>query len=541
MSCDYLVVGAGAAGSVLASRLSEDSSKRVVLLEAGPRRRSLLSRVPGLGFLASVSARTNWNFETEPVPELRGRSLRWNQGKTLGGSSSINGMAYTRGHSREYDHWSQMGCTGWSFDGVLPYFKKSESNSRGASHWHGDSGPLTVRPSQVELPICEEFLGTMSEAGYPIVDDINTDVADGFCRMDVNIGGGRRMSAADAFLKPAASRPNLKILTDARAQKICIKDGRATAVEYRDASGLHTIDVKREIVISSGAVNSPQLLMLSGIGPADELRSLGIDVVLDRAAVGRNLHNHPAFVLQYALAKPISAYSLLSPVQGIKSALRYLLWKEGPFAESYVATGGIFRTNPDLEVADIIVVMIPALTFRGGVGAKLRDLLPQRHGFVVAISNGRPTSRGSITLASSDPNRDPVIRPNYFSHPNDLDTLAKGVQAVREALKGKRMHGLISEEVQPSNLGNDLEALRNAIRDNGGTFWHPGGTCRMGSDPEAVVDARLRVNGIAGLRVADNSIMPTPLNACTHAPALMIGEKAAAIIHEDHRTNRQAA
>jgi choline dehydrogenase len=535
-SCDFVVVGAGAAGCVVAARLSEDPDREVVLLEAGPERRNLFGHIPVAGFLASVSPRTNWNFQTEPVPALGGRTLQWNQGRTLGGSSSINGMLYMRGHSREYDQWAQMGCTGWSFDDVLPYFKKAERSARGASRWHGDAGPLPVRPSEIELPICREFLAAMSEAGYPTVGDINTDVVDGFGHIDVNVGRGRRVGTADAYIAPIRSRPNLTVITQARATRIRVEAGHAKAVEYRGPSGLHTINVDREVVLCGGAVNSPQLLLLSGIGPADELRRHGIDVVLDQPRVGRNLHNHPAFALQYALAKPLSAYSYLNPVRAIGAGLRYAATRRGPFAQSYIATGGVFRTEADLEVSDIFAVMIPALTFRGGVGAKLRDLLPQRHGFVVAASLGRPASRGSITLASADPASDPVIRPDYFSVAGDIDTLAKGLKVIREAMRGSRMRPLIAAELQPQDSANDLDTLRGAIRKNGGTFWHPGGTCKMGMADDAVVDPRLRVRGIVGLRVADASVMPNPLNASTHAPVIMIGEKAAAMIRQDNGT-----
>jgi len=535
-SCDYLVVGAGAAGCVVAGRLSEDRDRKVVLLEAGPRRHGLLAHVPASGFLTTAAARTNWNFQTEPVPALGGRTLQWNQGKVLGGSSAINGMLYMRGHSREYDQWSQMGCTGWSFEDVLPYFRKAERSARGASRWHGDAGPLPVRPSRIDLPICREFLGAMSDAGYPTVDDINTDIVDGFGHIDVNVDRGRRVSTADAYIVPAASRPNLEVVTDARVVRLRVEAGRLTAVDYRDRAGVHTVHVDGEAILCGGAINSPQLLLSSGIGPADELRRLGIAVVLDQPGVGRNLHNHPAYTLQYALAAPLSAYRYLNPLNALSAGLRYALTRSGPFAESYAATGGVFRTEPSLEVPDIFAVMIPALTFRGGVGARLRDLLPQRHGFVVAVTGGRPASRGSITLRSADPEHDPVIQPNCFAVGDDLETLAKGVKIVRDAMRGARMRRLIADELQPREIANDMETLRRAIRQNGGTLWHPAGTCRMGVGPDAVVDPRLCLNGITGLRVADASVMPHPLTASTHAPVIMIGEMAAAMIRQDQVT-----
>lgn len=529
-SCDYLVIGGGAAGCVVASRLSEDERFSVVLVESGGENRGLLTRIPSTGFLASVDPRTNWNFETEPVQALGGRRLQWNQGHVLGGSSSINGMLYMRGHSREYDQWRQMGCIGWSFDDVLPFFKRAERNERGESRWHGASGPIGVRPSRLSLPICDAFLGAMADAGYPVVEDINTDVVDGFGRLDVNVAGGRRVSTANAYIDPVRHRPNLTVLSGARACRILFEGRRASAVELIMASGRQVIPVRGEVILSGGSVNSPQLLMLSGIGPATELAGFGIPVVADRPSVGRNLHNHPAFSLQYALSSPLSAYSYIHPLRALGAGLRYAATRGGPFAESYIATGGVLRTDPALDVPDIMVVMIPALTQRGGVGATLRELLPRRHGFVVAVSAGRPTSRGSIALRSPDPMAHPVIRPNYFSDPGDLDTLTAGVRILRAAMQGPRMRPHIEEDVQPGPIPNDPEAVAAAIREKGGTFWHAAGTCRMGGDPDSVVDPELRVRGVDGLRVADASIMPTPLNASTHAPTIMIGEKAAALI-----------
>jgi len=528
------VIGAGAAGCVIAGRLSQTlPDARIALIEAGGERLGLTTKVPGTAFIASSFARRNWNFETEPVPALNGRTLRWFQGRILGGSSSINGMLYLRGHSLEYDQWAQRGCHGWSSEQVLPYFKKAETNTRGASEWHGDNGPITVKPSRLDLPICDAFLAAAGEAGFRVVDDLNADVAEGFGRIDTNIANGRRASAALAYVQPARRRGNLELLSEAIAARIVLENGRARGVEILRRGGRETVWAEREIILCGGTVNSPQLLMLSGIGPADHLSSLGIPVALDAPEVGRNLQNHPSYALRYACSQPVTAYKYLNPRAAIGIGLRYALTGGGSLGESYVATGGYMRSDPALAVSDTIVVMIPALVTRSGVGFRLADLFPERHGFTVMVGSGRPLSRGHILLHSADPAAHPRIFPEYFSEPEDLRALARSVRRMRDMLRGPAVRDLIEAELTPGAIDNDQVSIEEDIRARAATFFHPSGTCRMGSDPTAVVDPRLRVNGIRGLRVADASIMPAALNACTHAPTIMIGEKAAAMIAED--------
>jgi choline dehydrogenase len=531
---DYIVIGAGAAGCVVAGRLSQRMpDTRIALIEAGGRRLGLTTKVPGTAFIASSFARRNWNFETEPVPALNGRRLRWFQGRILGGSSSINGMLYLRGHSLEYDQWAQLGCNGWSFEQVLPYFKKAETNTRGASEWHGDNGPITVKPSQLDLPICDAFLGAAGEAGFQIVDDLNADVAEGFGRIDTNIANGRRASTARAYVQPARRRGNLELLSQAIAARIVFEGRRARGVEIL-RQGIHeTVWADREIILCGGAVNSPQLLMLSGIGPADHLSSLGIAAVLDAPEVGRNLQNHPSYALRYACSQPVTAYKYLNPRAAIGIALRYALTGGGSLGESYVATGGYMRSDPALAVSDTIVVMVPALVTRGGVGFRLDDLFPERHGLTVMVGAGRPLSRGHILLRSADPMAHPRIFPNYFAEPEDLRALGRSVRRMRDMMRAPAIRDLIEAELTPGTIPNEQAAIEEDIRARAATYFHPSGTCRMGSDPTAVVDPRLRVRGIDGLRVADASIMPAALNACTHAPTIMIGEKAAEMIAED--------
>jgi choline dehydrogenase len=506
---------------------------RVVLIEAGGTRLGLTTKVPGTAFIASTSARRNWNFETEPVPALNGRRLSWFQGRILGGSGSINGMLYLRGHSLEYDQWAQLGCHGWSFEHVLPYFKKAETNTRGASEWHGDSGPITVRQSRLELPICEAFLAAAGEAGFPLVDDLNTDTAEGFGRIDTNIANGRRVSTALAYVQPARRRGNLELLSDTTAARIVIEGNRARGVEIVKNGLRETIRAEREIILCGGAVNSPQLLMLSGIGPADHLSQLDIPVVVDAPEVGRNLQNHPSYALRFACSQPVTAYKYLNPRAALGIGLRYAITHRGSLAESYVATGGYMRSDPALAVSDTIVVMIPALVARGGVGFRLADLFPERHGFTVMVGSGRPLSRGHVLLRSSDPTAHPRIFPEYFSEPEDLRALARSVRRMRDMMREPAIRDLIETELAPGPIATDQAAIEEDIRARAATYFHPSGTCRMGNDPTAVVDPRLRVIGLEGLRVADASIMPAALNACTHAPTIMIGEKAAAMIAED--------
>ena len=531
---DYVVIGAGAAGCVIAGRLSQTTPDAcIALIEAGGEKLGLTTKVPGAAFIASTFPRRNWNFETEPVPALKGRRLSWFQGRILGGSSSINGMLYLRGHSLEYDQWAQLGCHGWSFDQVLPYFKKAESNTRGADQWHGNNGPITVKPSRLDLPICDAFLAAAGEAGFRVVDDLNADVAEGFGRIDTNIANGRRASTALAYVQPARRRGNLALLSEAVATRVVIEGGRARGVEILRRGVRETVWAEREIILCGGTVNSPQLLMLSGIGPADHLCSLGIPVALDAPEVGHNLQNHPSYSLRYACSQPVTAYKYLNPRAAIGIGLRYALTGGGSLGESYVATGGYMRSDPALAVSDTIVVMIPALVTRSGVGFRLADLFPGRHGFTVMVGSGRPLSRGHIMLRSADPMEHPRIFPEYFSEPEDLRALARSVRRMRDMMREPAVRDLIEAELIPGTINNDQASIEEDIRARAQTFFHPSGTCRMGGDPNAVVDPRLRVKGIQGLRVADASIMPAALNACTHAPTIMIGEKAAAMIAED--------
>jgi choline dehydrogenase len=387
------------------------------------------------------------------------------------------------------------------------------------------SGPIVVKPSQLDLPICDAFLAAAGEAGFPVVDELNADVAEGFGRIDTNIENGRRASTAVAYVQPARRRGNLELLSGTIAARIVIENSRARGVEILNDGLRQTIWAECEVILCGGTVNSPQLLMLSGIGPADHLSRLGIPVVVYAPEVGRNLQNHPSYALRFACSQPVTAYKYLNSRAALGIGLRYALSRGGSLAESYVATGGYMRSDPALAVSDTIVAMIPALITRGGVGFRLADLFPERHGFTVMVGSCRPLSRGHILLRSNDPTAHPRIFPEYFCEPEDLRALARSVRRMRDMIRERAIRDLIEAELAPGAIANEQAAIEEDIRARAATFFHPSGTCRMGSDPTAVVDPRLRVIGLQGLRVADASIMPAALNACTHAAA-MIAEDA---------------
>jgi choline dehydrogenase len=538
----YIVVGGGAAGSIVAARLSEDPATRVLLLEAGGLDRYQPLRIPGLGFLANTRDDCNWWFETEAIPELNQRKLVWLQGKVLGGSSSINGMIYTRGHAREYDAWRQMGCDGWGFDDVLPYFKKVEASERrdGALH---TSGAVPLRRSRPTLPIYDAFLGACAKDGFAVVDDLNDNVVDGFGFHDVNIGLGRRISAASAYLRPAKNRRNLTIWTNSEARRIVFSGKRATAVEVLRDGRRQTVTAQSEIIVCGGAVKSPQLLMLSGIGAADELRGLGIDVVADSPGVGRNLQNHASYRMQYRCEGRMTAFNYLTPMGALGAVLSYALFRTGGLAESIFGVGGFFRTERHLETPDIQVVMCGALLAKPtSVKPGFRELLPRQQGFSLVVYQGKPFSRGSVSLRSSDASAAPVIRTGYFEDRRDIRVLMSGIKRLRQVCMGASSRpACITSEISPGEDIRSDDDLEREIRANVGTSYHQSGTCAMGTQRTSVVDPGLRVIGVDGLRVADASIMPVLPTAAIHGPVMMIAEKAAAMIVADAKAAARPA
>lgn len=530
--CDYLIVGSGAAGAIVAARLSENLDASVILLEAGGKNNSLLLRVPGLGFAAANHPKYNWGFEAEPSPAMDNRKLIWLQGRVLGGSSSINGMIYTRGHSREYDIWRQMGCEGWGSNDVLPYFKRLESFEDSNSRELGKEGPVSIRKAKPDLEICDAFLQAARDEGYPILSDMNSDVTEGFGFYDINAGAGRRMSAATSYLEPISKRRNLMVIPHAQVVKVLIENNSANGVEFFWKGKFRQLFAGKEVVLSSGAIKTPQLLMLSGIGPENELEKFGIKVKLNSPKVGKTLQNHVCYRPQYLCSAPISSSKHLQPLNILKAGMKYVFDKSGPLAETYAVAGGFLKTDKTLEVPDAQVVLLSALgpTKTGGAGYKIRDLLPDEHGFGLTVYQGSPRSRGSVTLRSPDPFDQPLITSGYFSDPYDMEVLKTAVKKMRKMMKQPAISQFIKKELAPGEDIEDEKSLEKEIRRNGATAYHQCASCAMGPEDDSVLNEKLQVRGIDKLRIADASVMPRIPNAALHAPSMMIGEKAAALI-----------
>lgn len=525
---DYVIVGAGSSGCVLANRLSADPAIRVLLVEAGRDDRDRMLHVPGLSIRNSTTPLFNWSFATEPVEALGGRTLFWAQGRTLGGSSAINGMIYARGNPREYDAWrDEAGCAGWGFDDLLPLFKRSEGSDRGEGPWHGGGGPLKVSRGRPTLAIAQRVLEAAVEDGFPIRDDFNAEEQEGFGHYDCTIGRGRRCSSATAFLHPVRARPNLTVMTDTLALRVLFRGGRAAGVSLSTGGRVHEAAAEREVILSGGAVNSPQLLMLSGIGSARHLDAHGIAVLADRREVGANLQNHVSYRLQFGVSEPITAFRYCNPAGAARAGLAYLLSRTGILADSVVPTGGFFRTEPGLAVTDVQVQV--GVGLMGRPGGTVMQRLPKEHGFSLGVNQGRPWSRGEVRLRSANPADAPVIAPRYFSDPRDADTLARGVERMLSLAARPALARIVTKALSNPRDGSRA-AILEAIRERAGTAFHPVGTCRMGGDADSVLDPALRVRGVSGLRVADASAIPLLMNANTNAAAIMVGEKAADLI-----------
>jgi choline dehydrogenase len=527
---DYVIVGAGSAGCVLANRLSADGRNSVLLLEAGPKDTNLWIHVP-LGYGKLFKEKTvNWMYQTEPEPGLDGRSVFQPRGKVLGGSSSINGLLYVRGQHEDYDRWRQRGNAGWGYDDVLPYFRKAENQQRGADKYHGSGGPLPVSDLGHPDPLSAAFIEAAAETGLPINPDFNGATQEGAGFFQTTTRGGRRASTAVAYLRPAKSRGNLRVETAALAQRILFEGRRARAVEYRQSGALRTARARREILVSGGAYNSPQLLQLSGVGPAELLKQHGIEIVLDAPGVGNDLQDHLQVRLVTRCSQPVTLNDILNhPVRRVMAGARYAAFRKGPLTIAAGTSGAFFKTDPRLATPDIQIHFLPFSTDR--MGEKLHSF----SAFSASVCQLRPESRGSLRIKSADPAVPPEIRINYLATETDRTAFIEGVKILRRILAAPALKPYTVDEVLPGSKVTSDEDILAFCRRTGSTVYHPTSTCRMGNDPLAVVDQRLRLRGIEGLRVVDASVMPDLMSGNTNAPAIMIAEKASDMILEDAR------
>jgi len=513
---DYIIIGAGSAGCVLANRLSANPQHRVLLIEAGGPDKRQEIHIPA-AFSKLFKSPEDWNYNTEPSPELHNRQIYWPRGKVLGGSSSMNAMMYVRGHRHVYDQWAQSGNEEWGFDDVLPYFKKLENYEGGASEWHGVGGPLNVSFQRSTNPLTHAFIEAGVETGMARNPNCNGASQDGIGLTPVNQKDGKRHSAAVAYLTPILKRPNLMVITQAQATRVLFDGNRAVGVAYIKEGATHEARAEREVILCGGAINSPQLLMLSGIGPAGHLQSLGITPLVDLQGVGQNLQDHLSCGVMYACTQPIT----LAGAEKIGSVLNFLLFKKG-LLTSNVGEGVAFvRTQPNLPAPDIELICAP--TYFVAHGAEN----PPGHGFTIGAILLQPRSRGWLHLRSANPTDAPMIVANYLSEHEDLQTLLAGVKLARQVAMTQAFAPYRGDEFWPGAAVQGDEALIDYIRRRSETLYHPVGTCKMGNDPMAVVDAHLRVYGVTGLRVVDASVMPIINNGHTHAPIVMIAERAA--------------
>ncbi len=526
IEADYIVVGAGSAGCVVAARLSEDPAVRVLVLEAGGEDRGIWIHIP-LGYGKTIAdRRVNWMYETEPDPQLHGRRVFWPRGKVLGGSSSINGLLYLRGQPEDYDHWRQLGNAGWAWDDVLPYFKRSEGRiGAGDDRLHGRDGPLAISDLPDRTPLCEAYIQAAGEVGIPRTEDFNGAEQEGVGYYHVTSRNGRRCSAATAFLHPALKRANLSVLTRALATRIVLDGRRASGVAFMHEGVARRATARREVILCGGAINSPHLLMLSGIGPAAHMQEVGIAVAHDLPGVGQNLQDHFQTRLTYRCRFPVTLNDvMMSPWRMALAGLQYAVRRSGPLTVSAGQVGIFAKTRPELATPDVQFLLIPFSADRPGEG------LNKFSGFLQNCCQLRPESRGEILLRSPDATVYPAIHANYLSTELDRRTLVEGLKLGRRIAARPAMRHWIESEHLPGPDAKDDAALLEHGRRYGGSIFHPSGTCKMGRDRMAVVDETLLVRGLDGLRVADASIMPTVVSGNTNAACIMIGEKAADLV-----------
>ncbi|SBW13414.1 choline dehydrogenase [Brucella sp. 10RB9215] len=521
MEADFVIIGSGSAGSAMAYRLSEDGRYSVIVIEYGvPDVGPLIQMPAALSFPMNMET-YDWGFSSEPEPHIGGRSLVTPRGKVLGGSSSINGMVYVRGHACDFDHWSQSGAQGWAYADVLPYFKRMENSQGGQEGWRGTNGPLYVQRGKRDNPLFHAFVEAGHQAGFEVTDDYNGEKQEGFGPMEQTIHNGRRWSAANAYLKPALKRPNVK-LVKGFARKILLEGKRAVGVEIEAGRTFSTIRARREVIIAASSINSPKLLMLSGIGPAAHLKEHGIDVVADRPGVGQNLQDHLEVYIQQECTQPITLYSKLNLFSKAKIGVEWLLFKTGDGATNHFESAAFVRSKAGVEYPDIQYHFLPvAIRYDGKAAA-------QSHGFQAHVGPMRSKSRGSVTLRSANPREKPVIKFNYMSHEDDWADFRHCVRLTREIFGQAAFDPYRGAEIQPGAHVQTDDEIDNFIREHVESAFHPCGTCKMGAvdDPMAVVDPECRVIGVEGLRVADSSIFPRITNGNLNGPSIMVGEKA---------------
>ena len=522
MGYDYIIVGAGSAGCVLANRLTEDSRHRVLLIEAGPKNKALSLKIPAAILKNLQNTKYNWAYQGEPEPELGGRTITHDRGKTLGGSSSINGLCFIRGHALDFEGWRQSGCGGWGYGDVLPYFKRLENYSGGENEYRGGDGPLAVHRPKPQNPLYKAFIDAGRDAGYQTTDDICGYRQEGFGVFDMSIENGERNSTAKAYLDPARPRQNLTVITDTQVQKIIFNGKEATGISYKTTNGaLIKVDALKEVILSAGAVGSPQLLMLSGVGPASHLKDHGITIIADMPGVGQNLNDHPDFVLKYRCLEPVSIWPQTRLVGRTLAGIRWLLRRDGICASNQFEAVACVRSAAGVDYPDIQLTISPA-----AVDDQTWKPIPE-HAFQIHVGLMRGFSRGNITLRNADPASPPRILANYLKDPRDRDLLRKGIRIVREIVNQPSFKPYCGDEMYPGVGSQSDDDLDTCIEEKLNTQWHLSGTARMGSSDnrEAVAGSHGKVHGLSRIRIVDASIMPAATNGNTNSPTIMIAEK----------------
>lgn len=522
---DYIIVGAGSAGCVLANRLTEDPRVNVLVIEYGGSDRNIIIQMPSAFSMPMNTKKFNWHYETEPEPHLDGRRLHCPRGKVLGGSSSINGLVYIRGHAYDFDEWESLGAKNWGYRNCLPYFRKAESYKFGGDDYRGSEGPLsTNNGNNMQNPLYGAWVEAGAQAGYIKTDDTNGYMQEGFGAMHMTVKNGVRWSTANAYLRPAMTRPNLTVVTNAMTRKLVLAGKRVVGVEYEQGGEIHTVRCTREVLISSGPIGSPHLLQRSGIGPTEVLRKAGIEVKHDLPGVGENLQDHAEIYIQFQCKEPVSLNSKMGLFSKALIGLRWLLFKDGLGASNHFEAGGFIRSEKGLRWPDIQFHFLPAAMRYDG------DKPFKGHGFMVLTGPNKPKSRGYVRVRSADPYEHPEIRFNYLEREEDREGFRRCVRLTREIIGQPAMDSFRGEELAPGPNVNTDEEIDAFVRANMESTMHPCGSCRMGEDPLAVVDSELRVHGLQGVRVIDSSVFPTEPNGNLNAPTIMLAERAADLV-----------